>query len=50
MGGLDTFGAGVQAKPGELEQGIKAVWRETERLKRFGFTSTELARQNCLSS
>jgi len=44
MGGLDTYDASVQAKPGELEKGLKAVWRETERLKRFGFTSTELER------
>jgi zinc protease len=44
MGGLDTYDASVQAKPGELKKGIKAVWRETERLKRYGFTLTELGR------
>jgi len=44
MGGLDAYDASVQAKPGELEKGLKAVWRETERLKQFGFTSTELER------
>ena len=44
MGGLDAYDASVQSKPGELERGLKAVWRETERLKRFGFTSTELER------
>jgi len=44
MGGLDAYNVSVQAKPGELEKGLKAVWRETERLKRFGFTSTELER------
>jgi len=44
MGGLDAYDASVQAKPGELEKGLKAVWRETERLKRFGFTATELER------
>ena len=44
MGCLDAYDASVQAKPGELEKGLKAVWRETERLKRFGFTSTELER------
>jgi len=44
MGGLDAYDASVQAKPGELEKGLKAVWRETERLKRYGFTSTELER------
>lgn len=44
MGGLDLYDASVVAKPGELESGLKAVWRETERLKRFGFTATELER------
>jgi zinc protease len=44
MGGLDAYDASVQAKPGELEKGLKAVWRETERLKRFGFTLAELER------
>jgi len=44
MGGLDIFDASVVAKPGELEKGIKAVWRETETVKRFGFTQTELER------
>ncbi len=44
MGGLDAYDVSVQAKPGELEKGLKAVWRETERLKRFGFTATELER------
>jgi zinc protease len=44
MGGLDSYEASVEAKPGELEKGIKAVWRETERVKRFGFTATELER------
>jgi len=44
IGGLNSYDASVQAKPGELEKGLKAVWRETERLKRFGFTATELER------
>jgi zinc protease len=44
MGGLDSYDASVVAKPGELEKGFKAVWRETERVKRFGFTATELKR------
>jgi zinc protease len=44
MGGLDVYDASVQARPGELEKGLKAVWRETERLKRFGFTRAELER------
>ncbi|HEX3386964.1 MAG TPA: insulinase family protein, partial [Mucilaginibacter sp.] len=44
IGGLDAFDASVKVKPGELEKGLKAVWRESERLKRFGFTATELER------
>jgi len=44
MGGLDTYSISVTAKPAELERGFKAVWRETERAKRFGFTATELKR------
>ena len=44
MGGTSVFDASVNAKPGELENGFKAIWRETERLKRFGFTETELER------
>lgn len=44
LGGLDQYGISVVARPGELEKGFKAVWRETERVKRFGFTPTELQR------
>ena len=44
IGGLDSYSASVVAKPGQIEQGFKAVWRETERVKRFGFTATELER------
>ena len=44
IGGLDNYDAEVEAKPGQLEQGFKALWRETERVKRFGFTQTELDR------
>jgi zinc protease len=44
LGGLDNYSMFVVAKPGELENGFKAVWRETERIKRFGFTQTELDR------
>ena len=43
-GGLESYNAVVTAKPGELEAGLKAVWRETERVRRFGFTTTELER------
>jgi len=37
LGGLDTYDVSVVAKPGELEKGFKAVWRETQRVKLFGF-------------
>jgi zinc protease len=42
--GLDVLDASVTAKPGGLETGLKAVWREAVRVKQFGFTSTELDR------
>jgi zinc protease len=42
--GLDVFDASVIAKPGEAEKGLKAVWREVMRVRRFGFTQTELDR------
>lgn len=44
LGGLDSYDASVVAKPGELERGFKALWRETERVRRFGFTQSELER------
>lgn len=44
INGMDAYNVIVVAKPGELEKGVKAVWRETERIKRFGFTQTELER------
>jgi zinc protease len=44
IGGIDTYDLSVVAKPHELESGFKAAWRETEQLKRFGFTTTELER------
>lgn len=44
MGGLDSYDISLTAKPGELEKGFKAVWRENERARRFGFTTTELER------
>ena len=42
--GLDVFDASVVAKPGELQTGLQAVWREVTRARRFGFTQTELDR------
>lgn len=44
MAGLDVYNAVVVAKPGELERGFKTVLTETERVKRYGFTQTELDR------
>lgn len=44
LAGLDAFNAFLVAKPGELEKGFKATLTETERIKRFGFTQTELNR------
>lgn len=44
LAGLDIYNAYVVAKPGEMERGFKAVLTETERVKRFGFTQTELDR------
>ncbi|MEJ7780502.1 MAG: insulinase family protein [Daejeonella sp.] len=44
LAGLDMFNAFVVAKPGEMERGFKTVLTETERVKRFGFTQTELDR------
>ncbi|SEN10611.1 zinc protease [bacterium A37T11] len=52
MGGIEAFSVSVTAKPGELENGFKAVWREMRRAQQFGFTQTELdrAKKNYISS
>ncbi|MEY3679116.1 MAG: hypothetical protein RI924_1257 [Bacteroidota bacterium] len=44
LAGLDAFNLFLVAKPGELEKGFKAAYTEMERIKKFGFTETELAR------
>jgi len=44
LNGLDYFTARVKAKPGQLEKGLKAVWREAMRVNKFGFTGPELER------
>lgn len=44
MGGLDSYDASVAVRPRALDTGFKALWRETERVKRFGFTASELER------
>lgn len=42
--GLDAFTMYYAAKPGEIQRGFEAVVTEFERIKRHGFTSTELER------
>ncbi len=42
--GLDAFTMFVAAKPGELQRGFEAVVTEFERIRRHGFTATELER------
>ena len=44
IGKLDNYSLSFRAKPGEIERGFKALWQESERLNRYGFTETELAR------
>jgi len=52
LAGLDVASTVVYAKPGELEKGLKAALSETERVKLFGFTQSELdrAKQSYLTS
>lgn len=42
--GLDAFSMFVAAKPGELQRGLAAVVTEFERIRRHGFTASELER------
>ena len=42
--GLDAFTMYYAAKPGEIKRGFEAVVTEFERIKRHGFTATELER------
>ncbi|WP_121811262.1 M16 family metallopeptidase [Mucilaginibacter kameinonensis] len=44
LGGLDCYTVSVTAKPGELETGFKAAWKEQARVMRSGFTQAELDR------
>jgi zinc protease len=44
LAGLDAATTFLAAKPGEFEKGLKTTFTEVERVKRFGFTATELAR------
>ncbi len=43
-GGLDNLTAFFVAKPGEVEEGFKAVFRELDRVQKFGVTETEFNR------
>ncbi|MXV49535.1 insulinase family protein [Pedobacter sp. HMF7647] len=44
MAGLDIASTFVVARPGELEKGFKAAVTEIERIKKYGFTQSELDR------
>ena len=44
MANLDVFSANITLRPGEAEKGFKSVWTEVERIRRYGFTQTELDR------
>ncbi|MEJ5994093.1 insulinase family protein [Pedobacter sp. Du54] len=44
LAGLDAASTFIAAKPGEFEKGLKTTFTEVERVKRFGFTATELER------
>ena len=50
IGRQDAFTSIAVAKPGELEKAVEAVVAETERVRLYGFTLTELerAKQNAL--
>lgn len=44
MNQLQAFGISVNVANGALEKGLKAAWREVERVQRFGFTDAEFNR------
>jgi zinc protease len=44
IGGLDVMSVNVVSKPGKLQQSFDEAMAEVERIKRFGFTQTELDR------
>jgi zinc protease len=44
MANMDAASIVAAVRPGEWEVGFKAVFAETERVKKFGFTQTELDR------
>lgn len=51
LGGLDLFAFNVSPKQGLSEQAFRAGWEALERIRRFGFTESELerAKRNYLS-
>ncbi len=44
FGGLDNLTAYFAAKPGQVEEGFKALFRELDRIQKFGVTQTEFDR------
>jgi len=44
IGGLDNLGAYFVSKPGQFEEGFKAIVRELDRFQKFGFTDSEFKR------
>jgi zinc protease len=52
LGGLDAFTIEIAIKQGKFKEGFQTAWELVEKVKRFGFTQTEMerAQQNILSS
>ena len=50
LGSLDAFSLNITLKSGKLKEGFQLAWELIEKVKRFGFTQTELerAQQNYL--
>jgi zinc protease len=48
LGGLELFAFNLNAKEGRLEQGVRTAWGEITRIRKEGFTASELdrAREN----
>lgn len=44
LNNLDAFTITMTAKPGQFEEGLKAAMTEFNRVRKFGFTESELAR------
>ena len=49
LGGLDAFSLEVAVKQGKFKEGFQTAWELVEKVKRFGFTQTEMERQNKIS-